>query len=61
MPRASAPGAPEVLAAIKQLDAAARKGIIHRNAAARTKSRLLRRIAHPARGPQGAPQAASPA
>ncbi|HTD46445.1 MAG TPA: 30S ribosomal protein S20 [bacterium] len=57
--QAAAPGAPELLAAIKQLDSAARKGIIHRNAAARSKSRLLRRAAQPARG--GAQPTASPA
>lgn len=39
--------APEVRAAIRQLDAAARKGIIHPNAAARSKSRLMRRLAQP--------------
>jgi len=57
--QATAPSAPEVLAAIKRLDSAARKGIIHPNAAARSKSRLLRRVAQPAQG--GAPHAASPA
>ncbi|TMI91086.1 MAG: 30S ribosomal protein S20 [Bacillati bacterium ANGP1] len=57
--QAAAPGAPEVLAAIKQLDSAARKGIIHPNAAARSKSRLVRRVARPA--PGSVPHAASPA
>ncbi len=45
--KATAPTAPEVHAAIRQLDVAARKGIIHPNAAARGKSRLLRHLAHP--------------
>jgi len=40
---ATAPAAGEVLAAIQALDSAARKGILHRNAAARKKSRLVRR------------------
>jgi small subunit ribosomal protein S20 len=44
--------APEVRAAIRQLDAAARKGIIHPNTAARSKSRLIRRLTHqPATAP----------
>ena len=38
--------ATEVLAAIREIDSAARKGIIHRNAAARSKSRLMRPSAH---------------
>ena len=40
--QAPAPSAPEVLAAVREIDAAARKGIIHPNAAARSKSRLIR-------------------
>ncbi|TMJ14297.1 MAG: 30S ribosomal protein S20 [Bacillati bacterium ANGP1] len=44
--QASSAAAPEVLSAIRVLDAAARKRIIHPNAAARTKSRLMRRLAH---------------
>jgi small subunit ribosomal protein S20 len=39
---ASAPATEEVRAAIRALDSAARKGILHRNAAARKKSRLVR-------------------
>lgn len=39
--QASATSAPEVLAAIREIDSAARKGIIHPNAAARSKSRLM--------------------
>ena len=42
---ATSQGEPELRVAVKQLDTAARKGIIHPNAAARTKSRLLRRLA----------------
>jgi len=47
---ASAVAAPEVQAAIRVLDAAARQRIIHPNAAARSKSRLMRHLArqHPA-------------
>lgn len=45
--QATAPTAPEVRAAIHELDAAARKGIIHRNVAARSKSRLMRHLARP--------------
>ena len=41
--RQAAPsGTVELKAALKQLDTAARKGIIHPNAAARSKSRLMR-------------------
>jgi small subunit ribosomal protein S20 len=36
-----------VLAAIQELDRAAAKGILHKNNAARRKSRLLRRLAAP--------------
>ncbi len=48
--QASAATAPEVQAAIRVLDAAARRRIIHPNAAARSKSRLMRHLArqHPA-------------
>ena len=47
--RAVAEGAPEIMAtavgdAISKLDKAAGKGIIHRNAAARKKSRLMARL-----------------
>ena len=45
---ASTPAAGDVLAAIREIDAAARKGIIHRNAAARSKSRLIRHVGHAA-------------
>jgi small subunit ribosomal protein S20 len=41
--RASAAGTPEdTLAAVKLLDRASRKGLIHKNAAARHKSRLAK-------------------
>lgn len=40
--RASAGTAEEKLAAVKLLDRAARKGLIHRNAAARHKSKLAK-------------------
>ncbi len=40
--QASTGAAPEVLAAIREIDSAARKGIVHPNAAARSKSRLMR-------------------
>jgi small subunit ribosomal protein S20 len=46
--------------AIRALDKAAEKGIIHRNNAARRKSRLMHRFAM-ALSPQGAPVAAQPA
>lgn len=39
-----APGSEALRAAIQALDAAARKGILHPNAAARKKSRLMRRV-----------------
>ncbi len=52
--RASAhPASADARAAIQALDAAAGKGILHRNAAARRKSRLMRHLARA--------QAASPA
>ena len=35
----------ELLAAIKRIDKAAQKGVIHKNNAARQKSRLIKRIA----------------
>ena len=42
----AAPTNPTTLAlAVAELDRAGRKGIIHRNAAARKKSRLMRRLA----------------
>ena len=44
--QASAATAAEVQTAIRELDSAARKGIIHPNAAARSKSRLVRHLAH---------------
>ena len=34
----------KVTAAIKKIDVAARKGVIHKNAAARQKSRLMRKV-----------------
>mgnify|MGYP001048589495 CR=1 FL=1 len=34
----------DVKAAIKRIDTAAQKGVIHKNAAARKKSRLLKRV-----------------
>ena len=40
--RASAGNAEETLAAVRLLDRAARKGLIHRNAAARHKSKLAK-------------------
>ena len=44
--RQTAPaGTVQLKAALKQLDTAARKGIIHPNAAARSKSRLMRHTA----------------
>ena len=42
--QAALPGTVELKAALKQLDTAARKGIIHPNAAARSKSRLMRHM-----------------
>jgi len=42
---AGATGANELRAAVRALDSAARKGIVHRNTAARKKSRLMKRIA----------------
>ncbi len=41
----AAPAAQDVRAVIRALDAAARKRIVHPNAAARKKSRLMRRLA----------------
>jgi small subunit ribosomal protein S20 len=41
----AAPAAEDIRAVIRALDAAARKGILHPNAAARKKSRLTRRTA----------------
>ena len=35
----------DLRAALRALDSAARKGIVHRNAAARKKSRLMKRVA----------------
>ncbi len=42
---AGTPGSEELRAALRALDAAARKGILHPNAAARRKSRLMHRVA----------------
>lgn len=42
--QASGSSAPEVLAAIRAIDSAARKRIVHPNAAARSKSRLIRQV-----------------
>ena len=42
---ASSPDQEMVRAALEALDAAARKGIVHPHAAARNKSRLMRRVA----------------
>lgn len=42
---ASSPDVEMVRAALEALDSAARKGIVHPNAAARKKSRLMRRVA----------------
>ncbi len=41
----AAPAAEDIRAVVRALDAAARKGIVHPNAAARKKSRLMRRAA----------------
>ena len=41
----AAPAAQDIHAVIRALDAAARKRIVHPNAAARKKSRLMRRLA----------------
>ncbi len=41
----AAPAAQDIRAVIRALDAAARKRIVHPNAAARKKSRLMRRLA----------------
>jgi small subunit ribosomal protein S20 len=40
-----ATSADDLRAALRALDSAARKGIVHRNAAARKKSRLMKRVA----------------
>ena len=37
-----------VLQAIRRIDSAAAKGVIHKNAAARRKSRLMKKVAKPA-------------
>lgn len=42
--QASTGSTPEVLAAVREIDSAARKGIMHPNAAARSKSRLMRQL-----------------
>jgi small subunit ribosomal protein S20 len=34
----------DVAAAVKRIDSAARKGVIHKNAAARKKSRLMKKV-----------------
>jgi small subunit ribosomal protein S20 len=45
--REAGPAGPDELrAAIRAFDSAARKGIVHRNTAARKKSRLMKRFAH---------------
>jgi len=41
----AAPGGEDNLAAVKLLDRAARKGLIHKNAAARHKSRMAKKAA----------------
>jgi len=43
---AGASGPDELRAAVRALDSAAHKGIVHRNTAARKKSRLMKRFAH---------------
>jgi small subunit ribosomal protein S20 len=43
--RAAEPGSPALATAISGLDVAASKGLIHRNTAARTKSRLVKAAA----------------
>lgn len=47
----AAPAAQDVRAVIRALDAAARKRIVHPNAAARKKSRLMRRLARTGTAP----------
>lgn len=42
---AGATSADDLRAALRALDSAARKGVVHRNAAARKKSRLMKRVA----------------
>lgn len=49
---ATAPVAEDLRAVIQALDAAARKGILHPNAAARKKSRLIRRAARAGAAPR---------
>ena len=60
---AFAEGAPEtkeaVLKAISTLDKAAEKGVIHKNNAARRKSRLMKKLASFKPGEAGAPKAKS--
>ena len=50
--QAAAPVAEDLRAVIQALDAAARKGILHPNAAARKKSRLMRRAARAGAAPR---------
>lgn len=50
--QAAAPVAEDLRAVIQALDAAARKGIVHPNAAARKKSRLMRRAARAGAAPR---------
>jgi small subunit ribosomal protein S20 len=50
--QATAPVAEDLRAVIQALDAAARKGILHPNAAARKKSRLMRRAARAGAAPR---------
>ena len=47
----AAPAAQDIRAVIRALDAAARKRIVHPNAAARKKSRLMRRLARTGTAP----------
>ena len=47
----AAPAAQDIRAVIRALDAAARKRIVHPNAAARKKSRLMRRLARSGTAP----------
>src|SRR5438874_6519706 len=47
--------------AVRALDKAAQKGIVHRNAAARRKSRLMARLHQLSLGPTEAPQTAAKA
>lgn len=50
--QAAAPVAEDLRAVIQALDAAARKGIVHPNAAARKKSRLTRQAARAGAAPR---------